>query len=805
MPADVAEVIFYTEDSVSPLTVLKPAAFGAGQMLVVVIAQDSDVASDLTAPAGWTEGANRVDISNQHAKVWYHAYDVSDPSSWGFGYGPTSSIAAAVIRVTGADVDLPVVVVPAPTTSTSNTATVNSPSVTPTGGDDLLIVTLSTNGNAAAFSSVDPSGTTDQSQIQNLGVNEGIAVASEQLVSGSATGVLPWTSVSPTGRAVGAFSVAVKSAGLFDPDPPSPGQAFLMPPWLMRELVLSRRLPTRGDIGAPQVREVLSAGASNATATVVTGPNTADGDLLVAFHGNNFYTAAGMLTPTGTAGTWTQRAVGDNGTNAAHMKVWTRPVVGGGPQTVTCAPVIDEEISLQLFVLSGADIVTPADDAAGGNGAATTAPVAPSVTAAATGDLLLCGVQNVNLGDFTAPPQMVKRSEVDTITICTAATASSEIGGPGATGTRTFTDSVSSAYASASILIRPAGGTAGASTINGTATIAGAGALTTPAVQGVIAAAAGAGVLIAPVTLGAASSSAGAGVLAATAVQQATTSPAGAGVLTSAVVQQATATLSGAGVLTATTVATINGTAALAGAGVLSATVTQGVTATLTGAGVLTASVVQRAAASPTGAGTVTAAATQSAGATPAGAGVVSALATQQATAAPTGAGVLSATGTASGGATAALTGVGVLTAAATQGAGATITGAGILAAAVVQNGKTSPTGAGTLAAAGVIAGTATLAGAGTLTSAVRQLAGTSLAGAGVLSATSSAAAINGTASLVGAGVLTISGDPCVTVRPFGGVTTYPLATTARPSSGTTVYVTATTARPNTGQTDDPC
>lgn len=209
MPADVAETVFYTEDSASPLTVSKPAAFAAGQMLVVVHFGD---VTGLSGPGTWTEEENPVSIVLQYGKVYSHVYDSGDPSTWDFVYGSGAATALALLRITGADVETPGVVVATPTTSTSNGASVDSPSLTPTGNDDLLIATLSSNGNNAAFSSTHPSGMVDLGQTQLGNLWQGIAAASEQLASGAATGVRTWTSVSPTGRSVAAMSIAILSA-----------------------------------------------------------------------------------------------------------------------------------------------------------------------------------------------------------------------------------------------------------------------------------------------------------------------------------------------------------------------------------------------------------------------------------------------------------------------------------------------------------------------------------------------------------------------------------------------------------------
>jgi hypothetical protein len=85
-------------------------------------------------------------------------------------------------------------------------------------------------------------------------------------------------------------------------------------------------------MATPTIRESLSAAASSANATVTTGAGTQVNDVIVAFFGNDYYTAAGMGSPTGTAGSWTLQATGDNGNLSAHVKVFTRTVTVGGAQ-----------------------------------------------------------------------------------------------------------------------------------------------------------------------------------------------------------------------------------------------------------------------------------------------------------------------------------------------------------------------------------------------------------------------------------------------------------------------------------------
>jgi hypothetical protein len=124
-------------------------------------------------------------------------------------------------------------------------------------------------------------------------------------------------------------------------------------------------------------------------------------------------------------------------------------------------------------------------------------------------------------------------------------------------------------------------------TIQGTASLTGAGALSATVTQGVIVTAAGAGTVTAPAAQGSSASLPGTGALSVTATQGSFAALAAAGVISanSGNTVQGAASLSGAGALSATTV---QGTIlALAGTAALTATATLGAGAALTGAGTL--------------------------------------------------------------------------------------------------------------------------------------------------------------------------------------------------------------------------
>jgi len=216
-------------------------------------------------------------------------------------------------------------------------------------------------------------------------------------------------------------------------------------------------------VATPTIREVVSAAAAGANATASTGAGTQVGDLLVCFAGNDWNQAANLGPPTGTSGTWTLRATGDGGTNAPHLKIYTRFVTSGGVQTVTVSPSPDgEEVFTHVFVLADTDAATPVDGTpAGGNGAASTSHVAPATAPATADALLLCGAQGAGTpggtGAYTPPSGMTERTDITDGGFARSSTASLVLTSSGTTGTKTFTGP-NVAWATATIAVEGASG-----------------------------------------------------------------------------------------------------------------------------------------------------------------------------------------------------------------------------------------------------------------------------------------------------------------------------------------------------------
>lgn len=211
MSAAVASVTWYAEDSASPCTVAKPGAAAAGDLLVAVFIQHNNPSaqSDLTQPSGWsTPGI--LDGVLVDGKVFAHVVAGGDPATWDFPYKSTADVALGLWHITGADITPTLVVSTTPTTTV--TSPMDSPSVTPSGADDLLICCISDICNGTQLVVTIPSGMTDRGLGEVTGHFMSTYGASQQLASAAATGVRTWTSVSPTGITGGTWTIAIKSA-----------------------------------------------------------------------------------------------------------------------------------------------------------------------------------------------------------------------------------------------------------------------------------------------------------------------------------------------------------------------------------------------------------------------------------------------------------------------------------------------------------------------------------------------------------------------------------------------------------------
>jgi hypothetical protein len=248
----------------------------------------------------------------------------------------------------------------------------------------------------------------------------------------------------------------------------------------------TRQRPIRARLGTRLIRVQNAAAAGGGIAirggspttsiVTVTNPVTVTltgtrqpqaGDVLLIIHGNDFYTASAMPTPTvggSTTGvTPVTNGSADAGTNLAHIKSYYYVVGSTGDLTVSVTEtgLGDEEKSLDVYVLSGVDTTTPIDVAATSTGTTSTSQVAPSISPAGANSYLICHVNTGGAGvasTYTPPAGMTETYDTVVAATYEATGAVLQLTGPGATGTKTFTATGSNPWAALSVAVRTATG-----------------------------------------------------------------------------------------------------------------------------------------------------------------------------------------------------------------------------------------------------------------------------------------------------------------------------------------------------------
>src|SRR5678816_2947337 len=185
--------------------------------------------------------------------------------------------------------------------------------------------------------------------------------------------------------------------------------------------------------------------ADPASVTLTGARQPQPGDVLVIIHCNNFYTLAGMPTPTvgGSTSGVVSIVNADNGSNSAHIKSWVKVVAGTGDLTVAVDETSagDEEKGLVVYVLSGVDNANPIDVSGSAIATGASTHIAPSISPTSTNAYLIC---HASVGGGTAPasytsPGSMTEQYDSAITAFIMVGATEQLSASGATGTRTFT------------------------------------------------------------------------------------------------------------------------------------------------------------------------------------------------------------------------------------------------------------------------------------------------------------------------------------------------------------------------------
>jgi len=190
--------------------------------------------------------------------------------------------------------------------------------------------------------------------------------------------------------------------------------------------------------------------------------NTASGDMLIAWHGNDAGTYAAMTAPSG----WVLLTGLDRGTDLLHQKIWTKAAGGSEGTTYTFAQGSGDDGVVIITTLRGVDAVTAhwlyATPVWSANSASR---VAPSVAAAQPGGVLLCSSMvdmNNTAGSYTPPTGMTEQADAQSNT-WTVESVASLLSPPDPSGTKSFTVSSSSLFTGhggieCSIIVPPATG-----------------------------------------------------------------------------------------------------------------------------------------------------------------------------------------------------------------------------------------------------------------------------------------------------------------------------------------------------------
>jgi hypothetical protein len=198
--------------------VLTRPTVAAGDLMVVAHISDPDgLATDMTAPSGWTLLVQRTLAECGHLKIWTKTATGSEPATYTFPDSTSGDASAGMVVFRGHDAAGPFNAAVAFTDTTALTTSHPAPSVTGVVDGVLLTIHAAGAGSAddvnAARSYTPPAGMTEQVDTNNGGASSWVALSMNTLAlsSSAATGTKTAT-ISATRRAIGA-SVVIRPVG----------------------------------------------------------------------------------------------------------------------------------------------------------------------------------------------------------------------------------------------------------------------------------------------------------------------------------------------------------------------------------------------------------------------------------------------------------------------------------------------------------------------------------------------------------------------------------------------------------------
>ncbi|MEV6036044.1 hypothetical protein AB0L65_33155 [Nonomuraea sp. NPDC052116] len=212
MPTATLRAVASASASGASITCNKPAGTSVGDLLIAFQSADSGTFANMTTPTG---GATWALLTQQQwsagepgTNVWWKFAGGSEPASYGFAQASGADGVVAIAAVFGTATTTPVF---ASSASSVTTTSIPTPSVTPTGSDDLELRWAASKGfGGVTFTWTPPATYTEQVDLQSNTFTSG-SMATKQLTSNAASGIQNFTISNNTG---GHMGITVAVAGL---------------------------------------------------------------------------------------------------------------------------------------------------------------------------------------------------------------------------------------------------------------------------------------------------------------------------------------------------------------------------------------------------------------------------------------------------------------------------------------------------------------------------------------------------------------------------------------------------------------
>ncbi|KAB8186854.1 hypothetical protein FH608_046025 [Nonomuraea phyllanthi] len=204
----------------------KPTGTEAGDLLLAFHTADVGTLAAMTTPTGgttWTLLRQQQWVGGDPGtKVWWKIAGASEPASYGFVQSSNADGVVGIAAVMSAATTTPV---SASSASSTSSTSIPSPSITPTGADDLELRWAASKAVIGGALTWTPPATYTERVDRQSNTFTSATLATKQLSSGAASGIQNFTISSATGAHMG-LTVAVATMPFHTSKPLVFGQAI---------------------------------------------------------------------------------------------------------------------------------------------------------------------------------------------------------------------------------------------------------------------------------------------------------------------------------------------------------------------------------------------------------------------------------------------------------------------------------------------------------------------------------------------------------------------------------------------------